>query len=227
MRLKLVVFLLASASAALAQGAPAARYDLIFENDKVAAFRLDLAARQRAPVYQNTHEILWIALDTSAIRITLKDRPDIRLALAPGDVRFFRSFQTKEIVNDAAGDFHGVLIQIKTRGLTWNGCDCLGRVEQAICGCRGAGPLPSLWAVGLGGVTVGGTTLAAGQAFLGASLRGDTLLLALTPLDLVDQAAASPLSIRLRPGEVRWLPRSSHKFQNLGEAPARYVTVEF
>jgi len=228
MRLKALIFLLTLPFSTLAQAQSApARYDVILENEKIAAFRLDLAAHQRAPVYQNTHEVLWVALQGGNVTVTRQDNSEQRLALSAGDVRFYPSFQTKAIMNEGATEFHGVLIQIKPRGLTWNPCECLGKAEQSVCGCNTADRLPSLWAVGLGGVTVGGTTLAPGQAFLGAGVRGDTLLLALTPVQLVDLAAPGREKIRLQPGEAQWVPRGSHKFQNVGDAPARYVTVEF
>ena len=89
-----------------------------------------------------------------------------------------------------------------------------------------------MWAVGIGSIVVGGTVLAPRQSFESAGERGDTLLVALSPLTLADDArSASPgaarTAINLRPGEARWLAAGLHKLHSTGSTPARYVTLEF
>jgi hypothetical protein len=82
-----------------------------------------------------------------------------------------------------------------------------------------------MWAVGIGSLVVGGTSLAPGQAFQRPGRRGDTLLVAVSNLVLADDAASA--TINLRSGEVRWLTRGLHKLRNTSSAPVRYITVEF
>ena len=83
-----------------------------------------------------------------------------------------------------------------------------------------------MWAVGIGSLVLGGTTLAPSQAFQRAGNRADTLLVALSELALADDAHAGA-AINLRSGEVRWLDRGVHKLRNTATAPARYITLEF
>jgi hypothetical protein len=222
------ILILAITPAAPAQSP---RFEPVLENRQVSVFSLDLAPGRRAAVFQNTHDIFWIALSPG--RVTMSDRDGNKTAVTfrPGDARFFPSFRTSSITNDAGEPFHAVLVQIKPRGLAPN-CDCDGGAERAVCGCPRAAPLPAMWAVGIGSIVVGGTTLASRQAFDSAGERGDTLLIALSPLTLADDAgttfpSAARTTIHLRPGEARWLPAGLHKLRNTGSTPARYVTLEF
>jgi hypothetical protein len=223
-RLACFLSLLASFSASFGQ-APATRFDSLLENKQVSVFSLDLPHGRRASVFQNTHDVIWIALNSA--RVTMADRNGDTTAISfqSGDARFFPSFRTVSIANDGGDNFRGVLIEMKQRGLA-SSCDCDGAVEKAVCGCARAAPLPRMWAVGIGSVVLGGTTLAPGESFQRTANRGDTLLVAVTALSLVDEAATGA-RIDLRSGEVRWIQRGVHKFRNTGSAPARYITLEF
>jgi hypothetical protein len=204
---------------------PASRFEPLFENRQLSVFSLDLPPGRRAAVFQNTHDIIWIALNSARVTIADRNGDTMSANLHSGDARFFPSFRTVSISNDAADTFHGVLIQIKQRGLA-SSCGCDGEAEKAVCGCAGAAKLPDLWAVGIGRLVLGGTELAPGQAFDRAVKRSDTLLVAVSTLALVDDASTGE-RIHLRAGEVRWIQRGVHKFRNTSSAPARYVTLEF
>jgi hypothetical protein len=207
------------------------RFEPVLENRQVSVFSLDLPPGRRASVFQNTHDIFWIALSPGRITMSDRDGNKTPVAFRPGYTRFFPSFRTSSITNDAAEPFRAVLVEIKPRGLT-SSCDCDGAAQRAVCGCPRAAPLPAMWAVGIGRVVIGGTTLASRQSFDSASERGDTLLVALSPLTLADDARttspdAARTTINLRAGEARWLPAGLHKLRNTGSTPARYVTLEF
>jgi hypothetical protein len=223
----LSLWLVLSLSVALAQSASDARYTTLLDNAQVSVYRLDLAAGQRAPVFQNTHDIFWVALESGALVFVRKDDSTIRMQLRAGDTRFFPSFASKQVRNDGDAPFRGVLVEIKARGLISQPCDCLGNVEKALCGCSAAPGLPKLWAAALGRVTVGGTTLEPGEGFYSSTQRGDTVLIALTPLQLSDEATAADPTISLKPAEVAWIARGRHKWKNTAASPARYITIEF
>jgi hypothetical protein len=211
----------------VAPGQTTVRYEPLLENRQVAVFRLELPPGQRAPIYQNTHDIFWIALDAASLTLIRNDGTSMSFDVSAGDTRFFSSFATKSINNTGDAPFRGVIVQVKTRGLTSAGCDCSGAAEKAICGCPGASRLPQLWAAGIGSVMAGGTTLLPGQGFEHSADRADTLLVALTPMRLADEAITRQVNIVLNRGEVKWIAAGPHKFKNMAEAPARYVTFEF
>jgi mannose-6-phosphate isomerase-like protein (cupin superfamily) len=211
----------------LSQTAPEARYTPLLDNAQVSVYRLDLTAGQRAPVFQNTHDIFWVALESGTLVFVRKDESTVSMQLRAGDTRFFPSFASKQVRNEGDAPFRGVIVEIKARGLISQPCDCLGDAEKALCGCSPAPALPKLWAAGLGRVTAGGTTLEPGEGFYSSTERGDTVLIALTPLHLSDQATGADPTISLQPGEVAWIPRGRYKWKNTAASPARYITIEF
>jgi hypothetical protein len=217
-------FILTSSFLFSSAQAPPTRFDPLFENQLVSVFALDLPPGRRASVFQNTHDIVWIALSPGRVIISARDGAATPIPFHSGDARFFPSFRTAAITNDGAETFRGVLIQIKPRGLA-SSCDCDGDAQRAVCGCARSAPLPEMWAVGIGSLVLGGTTLAPGQAFQRAGPRADTLLVALSPLALADDASGA--AIHLHAGEVRWLDLGVHKLRNTASAPARYITLEF
>jgi len=202
------------------------RFEPVLENRQVSVFSLDLPPGRRATVFQNTHDILWIALSPGRVTMSNRDGIQTPVNFGIGDTRFFPSFHTSFITNDAAEPFRAVLVEIKRRGLT-SSCDCDGAAQAAVCGCPRAGPLPTMWAVGIGSVVVGGSTLAPRQSFASAGNRADTLLVAVSPINLADDASQGAAAVNLEPGGAQWLPAGPHKLRNLGAVAARYVTVEF
>ncbi|MGI9102604.1 MAG: hypothetical protein ACR2IF_09200 [Terriglobales bacterium] len=201
------------------------RFEPLIDNSQASAFRLELPPGGRASVYQNRHEILWIALDEARLMATDPEGHESKLVLHRGDVRFFASFRMSRLRNSSDEVFRGVLVELKQRGRTAPGCECGGAAEQAVCGCPRAPRLPAMWAVAIGSIAAGGTTLAPGQRFEAASERGNTLLVAITPVELADDTTSG--KIMLRAGEARWIASGIHRWKNLGRRAAQYVTVEF
>ncbi len=228
MGVRLTVFLaMAVASVAAAgQTANESRYRGIFENQNVRVYSLELPPQFRAPSFQNQHDVIWVALNDAPVRFVLRDKYPVTIDFRAGDARFFHSFATERVVNEGAAPFRAVVVELKARGLASLSCACGSSAERALCGCSNAGHLPELWAVGLGKVTVAGTTLRPGAGFTGDSPRDDSLLIALTPLQLRD-AGDHPQALRLQPGEVAWLVAGAHRFRNDSGMAARFITVEF
>jgi len=76
-----------------------------------------------------------------------------------------------------------------------------------------------------------------GNVMEDASARGETLLVALTPLrlrDIIDNSDedeppnyGQPRSIELPVGKTTWLPPGMHQITNVGGSVARFVTIEW
>jgi len=210
-----------------------ARYQAKFENDIVAVYELDLSARESVSAFQAAHDTLWLSLSSASVTfVRQQGKADIQFE--PGDARFFPSFDTKQLTNTGISEFRGMVIVLKPRALVSNGCECTGKTGRTVCGCKGAAHLESLWAFNLGEVTLAGTSLAAGEAFRAAAPRDDMLLVAITDVDLLDQARAESESellqrapMHLKPGDAAWVKGGRHQFRNVGAATARFVTFEF
>jgi hypothetical protein len=214
---------------AVAQSGAEARFQASFENDRAAAFTLELALHQHAQIYQFSHDTVWLALSDATVSFAQNQQTSFKVQFKTGDTRFFSSFQAKSVLNDGTTSFRAVLVEIKGRGLAAGGCGCLGEVEKAVCGCTNSTHLPELWAVGFGQLTLGGTSLQANEGFRAASPRNDMLLIAITDVELRDDAsdAAEPPVIRLKSGDVTWVKEGRHRFKNVGAQGARFVTLEF
>jgi hypothetical protein len=220
-----LVLLLLAISWLPAQTPTSARFASVFENPRVAVYSLELPPRFRAAVFQGTHDVFWVSLSEAPVTFAGHDRIET-VDMVPGDVRFFPEFQLASVANGGGAPAKGILIELKARGGI-PACGCIAAVERSVCGCAGGTHLPALWALGFGGVTLGGTTLTAGQAFLGSSYRDDMLLVAINTIDLKDDAASESTAIHLAAGEARWLPAAAHQFRNLAAHPARFMTIEF
>jgi hypothetical protein len=230
--IKPLILLLAFLGIAFAESSAQTSYQSRFENDVVAVYELDLSPHASASTLQAAHDSFWVSLTSSAVTFAGQQDKNVT-QFAPGDVRFFPSFETKLITDTGITEFRGVLVALKPRALTSDGCECTGNTGKTLCGCRGAGHLESLWAFSLGNVTLAGTTLAAGEGFRAAAPRDDMLLVAITDLQLQDQARAVagdrgevPI-LRLKVGEAAWIAGGRHQFRNVGSSTAKFVTFEF
>src|SRR5215470_776367 len=124
-----------------------ARYEPVLENNYVDVYRLKLPPHFRAPLFQNVHDVVWVALESSAPSFVMSSGKKLRQELAGGDTRFFPSFSARSVLNDSAEAVEAVVIAIKPLGLATSRCECGSDTESSLCGCAGAKPMPALWAV--------------------------------------------------------------------------------
>ena len=209
-----------------AQADRRARSRELLENDYVRVSSLEFLAGSHAPA-ENLWDLVWIALDDTNLTLLPMEGDRQEINFRAGDVRFFRSFRIREFQNDSDEPFRGIVVELKQRNLTADACFCFGQIERSVCGCGAPSHLPSLWAVGIGSITLAGTTLTADQSFTGARNRDDSLLVALTQLQLRDLADGGSSGLQLNPGEVSWIKAGRHQFRNVGQNTARFVTIEF
>lgn len=231
---KLAVVILIFNALAIAQSSAEGKYQSELENDVVAVYQLDLQPHASAAVFQSAHDTFWLSLNAASVSFARSSSGTLDIEFQPGDTRFLPSFETKLLTNTGNTNFRAVMIALKARGLISDGCSCTGNTGKTVCGCKGAAHLESLWALSLGNVTLAGTTLAAGEAFRSAALRDDMLLVAVTDLELQDEAkpgteseSASGSVIHLRSGDASWIAGGHHQFKNVGSSSARFVTLEF
>jgi hypothetical protein len=230
--MRVIALILVFAVRVFPQTAAEGRYQSKLENDVVAVYDIDLPAHASASTFQSAHDTIWLALTDSSVSFALAQPGKVDVQFQTGDVRFFPSFETKLLTNIGSTQFRGVMIAIKARGLASNGCECTGSTGKTVCGCKGATHLDPLWAFSFGEFTLAGTSLGTGEAFRAATLRDDMLLVAVTAVELEDQARAdtddgTPGRLHLRAGEAAWIPSGRHQFKNVGSSDARFVTLEF
>jgi len=225
MRTAPAVLLAASILPAVAQ-APSTRFQPLLNNNYVDVTGLDLPPGRQAAVYQNTRDVFWIALNQGSLTFVATGGTKSSIQFHPGDTRFFRRNQVRSAVNESDTAVRSVVVEIKRPGMTSSACYCTDKVESALCGCGAPRHLPPMWATGMGKIMVGSTVLAAEESYQRTAHRGDALLVALTPVRLLDEAGEAA-AIDLKAGEVAWVNAGRHKFKNTAAAPARFVSFEF
>jgi hypothetical protein len=197
-------------------------------------FRLEVPSSARVPVYVAHHDQIWVTISSARLSMQRSDGRTEDLELEPGVARFFPAQQIKAVANQSGARVELVVVELKHPSDAAQGCQCTGVVATTVCGCRGALRLPPLWALSLGDVTVAGTTLNPGQSCCTAVPRGDTLLVAITSVELTyvatKDASPEPMStpsrVKLGPGEVLWLAGGRRNLVNVGNAAARFVSIE-
>jgi mannose-6-phosphate isomerase-like protein (cupin superfamily) len=231
----LLMLLLVSKASSVAQQSEQT-YRLTFQNHYVRVFELTLAPGRQAPVRDNIYDVFWIALDDTTLEIDRHGPGKKEFRLWSGDVQFLPARTVHSVVNLNRDPVRAVLVELRQRGLTGRICDCSGEVETAVCGCSRSARLPSLWALVLGDLTLSGATLPPEQAVQQQRTRGDTLLIAVTPLHLLHERnqgrewewiASAPSPLALQAGEVSWIARGKHHLRNNGSTTVRFLTLEF
>ncbi len=213
---------------------PAAGYVSLLDNTRLHAYRLELPPSAPMPVYAANHDQVWVALSPARLSLQRSDSHVEQAELAPGVARFFPAEQVRTVTNQTGTGVELVVVELKQTFDAPQACQCTGVVARTVCGCRGTVRLPALWAMSLGNVILAGTTLYPGQSCCTTVPGGDTLLVAITPLELtyqvLDGGAAETASthtrLALRPGEVAWLRAGTRELLNLGSAPAQFVSIE-
>ncbi len=203
------------------------KFDLLLANNIVEVFALDLPAASHVRLRQNMYDLVVVALEDSTLTLLPAEGERKELQLNSGDVHVLRSFSVQQLANNSGARARFILVALKSHGVEPGECGCSGEVERAICGCSER-HLPRLWALSIGGSTLAGVALESGEKFAGASYRNDSLLVAVTSVQLQDeQAPAAAAQLSLRPGDVKWLSHGRRQFKNTGRNTARFITIEF
>ena len=176
------LLLLFLATNCLAQESKEARFQPVFENDTVNVDAIEISPGFHAPLFQNTHDVVLIALSGGRLAFVSDGGKVQEVTFRAGDTRLLRSFQARTLENRGDGRARALVVEIKKRGLISPGCFCSSSVERAVCGCASATSLPELWAVGVGSLMLSGATLAPGEGYRHGMRRNDMLLAAISPL---------------------------------------------
>jgi hypothetical protein len=202
-------------------------FNLLLANHIVEVSALNLPAASHVRLRQNIYDVVVIALDDSTLTLAPPEGEGKEVQLDRGEVRVLRSFQVKELANNSGVESRFIVVALKSHGVEPGECGCSGEVERAVCGCSSR-HLPQLWALSIGGSTLAGVALEPGEKFAGASYRDDSLLVAVSSVQLQDeQAKGSEARLGLQPGEVKWLSHGRRQFRNIGANKARFITIEF
>lgn len=200
-------------------------HHLVFENDSVRVFLVEVAPGASTLMHRHRHDYLFVPLGDAHVSNEVADKPPVDLKLADGEARFTAGNFAHVAKNLSDQPFRNVTIEIMQDD----------KLRAA----------PSPWPMDGGGKefpggqikvlsTRDGVRVSANELEPGATVPshhhdGPHLLVAVSDLDLrSDVDGMGPMPGQFKSGAVKWLPGGyTHTLTNVGKTIARFVTVEF
>lgn len=200
-------------------------HHLALENQFVRVFKVEVAPHAATLTHRHRHDYLFVTLGDSRVSNEVEGKPLVELTLADGETRFTAGNFAHIARNLADSPFRNVTIEIlqdeKLRGAVSIWKEEGG--EKTFAGGR-----KKILFV-KDGVRVSEVNLDAGAMVPSHHHDGPHLLVAVSDLDLRDDAAGkAPVPLKFKAGDIDWLPGGyTHTLTNAGNRAARFVTVEF
>lgn len=200
---------------------------LLFENEHMRAYRLELPPGGATARHPHAHASLLIALEESDLVLSGGVRSQ-RATLAPGQMQVLVGGGGREERNASQAPLRALAVEL---------LHGLGE-EEVLCGLdRGACPTVGQSDLRRGGysvstlfetrrVRVTETILDPGAGFYPSPQAAEYLVVPLTESRLREQVDRwIPTVHRLQPGLVEWEAAAERALTNLGEQPARFLTI--
>jgi hypothetical protein len=237
-RLAAVVLILV-ASALRAQAptpAPLARgnapgephHHLKIENEYVRAYYVEVPPHDATQLHQHDHDYIFVALGDSDVTNAVLGKPEVRLQLKDGEVRFTRGGFAHVARNNSDAPFRNVTIEfLRPQGEPRNLCEQIG--QAPLGDCRPAhDPQVSIVPLFETGDTRLELLTLAPQASFEMIGRTGRLLVAFDKAELEVRLSGKASSLQLHSGGLLWLSPgddSTQTVKNLAPTPSRYLTV--
>jgi quercetin dioxygenase-like cupin family protein len=200
-------------------------HHLAFENEYVRAFRVEVAPNATTLLHRHRHDYLFVTLGDSHVSNEVADKPPVDLKLADGETRFTPGNFAHAARNLSDQPFRNVTIELlqdekmRTAPSPWpmeGGDREFPGVHVKVLFVRD-------------GARVSAVEIAPGATVPSHHHDGPHLLVAVSDLDLrSDVEGKGPMPAQFKSGAVKWVPGGfTHTLTNVGELPARFVTVEF
>jgi beta-alanine degradation protein BauB len=200
-------------------------HHLALSNDQVRVFQVEVAPGAATLLHHHGHDYLFVTLGEAHISNEVLGKPPVELTLADGETRFTPGNFAHVARNLAGQPFRNVTVELMQDE----------KLREA----------PSPWPQEGGGQEFPGVRTKVlfvrdGARVLTVEVQpgatvpshhhdGPHLLVAVTDLEIrSDVEGQGPMPGHFKAGDVKWLPGGyTHTLTNTGQAPARFVTVEF
>ena len=208
-------------------------HHLAFENKSVRVFNVDVPPHSDTLMHWHRHDYIYVTLGASEVVNAVKDKPPATVKLQDGETRFSPAPFAHIARNPTDQPFRNVTIEIledealRNSAAKWEedrGLDVLTNGTKQILFVKDAIRVSEVELQPGGVVPMHRTAPHLLVAVNDLDLREDALR-----GDVKDQRPNSaPLPGHLKSGDFRWFPGSnSHTLTNVGQHPARFVTLEF
>lgn len=231
MRSSRIAGLLLVSMAALAQQtqpveiASEPRHHLVFQNEYVRVFDVTVEPRGSTLVHVHHKDYLFVTLgDSDVVSARPGDKP-VQLTLKDGETRFTAGNFAHAAINRLDRPFHNITIELLKPSTNVTSCGESCGVPTA-CAEKDA-PCPTVekrissdqWIVSSWSVPPG--------AAYNLALKGPSLLIAVSPLELTRQGTAAG-AFKRNPGGMDWMPIPvKETITNNSSVPQTYVLLEF
>ncbi|HSY91625.1 MAG TPA: hypothetical protein VK812_09650 [Candidatus Binatus sp.] len=233
MRLSLIVLFLTAVLTAQAtkevEITAEPHHRLVFENAQVRVFNVDVAPHTDTLLHRHRHDYLYVTLGDSEVVNAVQGKDPVTVNLQDGQTGFLTGGYAHIARNVSNSSFRNVTVELlqddKLRHSTfqWDatrGLDILRGGTAEILFVKD-------------GIRVTEFELQPGGVVPTHHHAGPHLLVAVTDLDIRSDVEGTgpmsgPMPGHFMSGQVKWLPGGySHSITNTGQAPAKFVTLEF
>jgi quercetin dioxygenase-like cupin family protein len=201
-------------------------HHIVLQNQYVRVFSVEVAPHSATLMHRHRHDYMFVTLGASDLENDVAGTPPVSLKLQNGETRFAPGNFAHIAKNLADTPFRNITIEFlqdekahQTPPPKWDeerGVDVLQGGTRDILFVKD-------------GARVSEMILQPGGVQPQHRHAGPHLVVAVSDLHLRSGAPGQKAtSAELKSGEVRWVPAGlSHSITNVGQQPARWVTVEF
>jgi quercetin dioxygenase-like cupin family protein len=201
-------------------------HHLLFENEFVRVFKVDLAPQESALLHRHRHDYMFVTLGASDVANARQGQSPVRVKLQDGETQFLAGGFAHAARNLAPTPFRSIIVELlqdeklhHAPPKKWDearGLQILDRGTQDILFVKD-------------GVRASEIELQPGGLIPSHHHNHSHLLVAITDLELrSDVEGMGPMPGHFKSGDVKWLPGGyTHTLMNVGKQTAKFVTLEF
>lgn len=199
-------------------------HHLVLQNRYVRVFSVEVAPRTATLVHRHRHDYIFVSLGPAEISNEVEGKPPVKLKLTEGDTEFAAGNFAHSVRNLSIASFRNITIELLRDEKT--GSIPTDEDSRSLHVLRG-GTEESLFVKD--GVRVSEVELQIAGVEPKHRHAKAELMVALTDLLLRSEVVGKGASnIEMKAGDVRWMEGGfTHTVTNVGQGPAKYVTLEF
>ena len=205
-------------------------HHLVLENAYVRVFDVTVAPKATTLVHRHHNDYLFVTLGDSDVVSARPGEKPAALQLKDGEIRFTPGKFEHAAINQSEKPFHNITIELLKPATNVKTCHGDGAQEGCIGAVASSKPVcPSVdrlitsneWKMSL-------WRLEPYTQVQSESPGSNTLLIAVSDINLEQQLDGKTMNLKLAPGGLAWIPASHLQILKNGNAgTARYVVLEF
>jgi quercetin dioxygenase-like cupin family protein len=222
----LIALALAAQAASEVEITNEAHHHLVFENEYVRVFQVEVAPHDATLMHRHRHDYLFVSLGSAEVSNEVGGKAPAQLKLQDGQTGFLAGNFAHIARNLATAPFRNVTIELLQDQKAHTSPPPKWNEERGLQVLHG-GTQEILFVKD--GARVSEIELQPGGMIPSHRHKGPHLVVAVSDLDLrSDIEGRSPMPSQLKSGESRWVPGGyTHTLTNVGKQPAKFVTIEF